>query len=151
MTKVFCNSKDGNIIDAIVLSGNGEIGKYSRMTMAQLAVDHPDVMVDTAENAVSRYEQSMITPPVEITHDDFEYALSVLPPLNWVFNGEGDTESFKMSEFISGNITAIYARIGSSFFKMHDQYLKPHEDIVRLIQQTHNLEELHSGSLKANP
>lgn len=48
------------------------------------------------------------TPVREITPDDFNYALEVLPPLD--FRQEGGYLSFKMSEFYTADLTSIYVR-----------------------------------------
>jgi hypothetical protein len=62
----------------------------------------------------------------------WEEMLEVLPPMN-MQRGK-DSSSFMMSEYWSGNITRIFARIGSGdksrYFEMRDVDTLTHEEIT---------------------
>lgn len=56
----------------------------------------------------------------EIDETSFNEALNSLPPMDWV--RKGGVESFKLSEFIAGNIVWIYCRVGERYFRFYDSY-----------------------------
>ena len=79
------------------------------------------------ENTKKKYIKAYATP---ITATQFCDALNCLPPLQW--HRSYGSESFKMSEFLTGDITAIYVRRGDEYFTFNDHYsLKHHECLKR--------------------
>ena len=62
-------------------------------------------------------------PLKEISEEEYNYALNVLPPLKWcTING---VEEFLMSEFYTGVYTTQYARYNNKYYcKMVDAYDK---------------------------
>ena len=54
-------------------------------------------------------------PMVEITKEEYWEALECLPPLMWTKCGNGD-EFFFMSEFYSGNYTALFMKKGEKYY-----------------------------------
>ena len=96
----------------------------------------PGVERMTFDDALARQHEHWRSDPVEITYDEFQEALNVLPPEDW--NTWTMTESFKMSERTSGAITAIYVRIGSEpdqarYYCFSDSFTMKHTAIVRLV------------------
>ena len=68
----------------------------------------------------------------EITEEKWIYALEVLPPMDWVRH-QG-SESFKMSELTSGNLTAIYCRVGDKYYTLTEDVKMPHNKIIGMCQ-----------------
>ena len=73
----------------------------------------PDFVCIPLEDAIDQIhdaqEGTYIKPWKEITEDEWDYALGVLPPEKWkTVNG---VNLFRMSEYMIGNITAHYAAI----------------------------------------
>lgn len=90
---------------------------YQR-TLEEMREEYPGVELVNLEEFVEKAEQAAITDPVEITKEQFDYALEVLPPYGWEC---GETESFYMSEFVTGNITTHYVRLYKRFFSFNDR------------------------------
>lgn len=132
--KVFC-SPHHMVIDLAIEQEDGTlIGMYSHETVDQLGQRYPGIFIDTLENSVKRQEDAHKTAPVEITEAQFYEALECLPPINWIH--KGDSETFKMSEFVSGRITGIYARIGKRHFRFNDVNSMKHVEIIEKITET---------------
>ena len=75
---------------------------------------------------MSQFSLSVVTP---IDAARFDHFLNVLPPVDWQGLG-GFAESFKMGEFLHGDITTVLCRIGSQHFHMTAHYRVPHRVIV---------------------
>jgi hypothetical protein len=121
--KVFYTpARDGcmpKVIDAVVLIDGEERGAYSLETLAQLAVRYPGVLVGDSEIVERERETAMRTEPEACTEEQFWDALECLPPLDWQCRGGG--ESFKMVERLSGRMTRIYARTGTTYWSFVDR------------------------------
>lgn len=72
------------------------------------------------------------TSPQEITAEEWDYALNVLPPMDWTRSAG---QSFKMSEMEYGRITAIFCTLGSRYFKFNDVCTLKHHEIVAKVTQ----------------
>jgi hypothetical protein len=75
--------------------------------------------------------------PWPITRERWWEMLECLPPCAWV-RGSG-SESFYVSELLSGDIAAHFVRIGDRYFELQASYRTPHASKVemcrRLMQQ----------------
>jgi hypothetical protein len=124
--------------------GKGEDGvlrsKITGETIEDLGKRYPGVIVGDLEAVAMATEQAMIRPPTRITRDKFIEMLEVLPPEDWQQRrgaaGVPSSESFKLVEYFSGNITSIYARIGGEYFEMLDRGTLSHEQIVEKCKST---------------
>lgn len=58
--------------------------------------------------------------------------LEVLPPLDW--RGTADSQSFKLSEMYSGNITDIFAQCGARYFQMRNHVTITHNEIMEKVK-----------------
>jgi hypothetical protein len=97
----------------------GELfGMYSGDTVDEMKERTGAVLRD-ADEFIAESEKAMTTDPVEITEEQYEYALEVLPPCDWQ-HGNGN-QSFYMSEFYSGDVTTFYVRLG----KCHYSFMAP--------------------------
>ena len=92
----------------------GELfGMYSGDTVEEMKERTGAVLVD-ADKFVVESEKAMTTDPEEITEEQYQYALEVLPPYGW--EHRPFQESFYMSEFYSGDVTTFYVRLGKRYF-----------------------------------
>lgn len=125
-----------SIID--VINPRTGLGHCVDSTLAQCRDEYgPDVVIMDLDSAIEAVQQAQreefCTGPVEITAEAFEEALNVLPPVCWVGYQDGyeqNTESFKISEMLCGNLTSIYCRIGARYFTLTEKISTPHPDVV---------------------
>lgn len=121
---------DGCILDFI----NPSTGRsaIARRTLEEMQAVYPGAQVMEKEAAYIAKEAAdrdrYCKKPTPITAKDYQYMLCELPPMHW--RGNGNTESFKMSEFTTGNITAIYARIGEQHYALVDDASLTHDEII---------------------
>lgn len=127
-TPVFYQTGKAGIIDYGIVRNGVLTGAYSNETLEQMRVRYPDAILGELGPVAAASEDMFRSPPVEIDEDRWMEMLEVLPPVNWVCDSEG--ESFKLSERTSGNITAIFARIGERYFEMQDSAFMKHEQII---------------------
>ena len=121
------------IIDEAKINSQGAyIGVYSGETLEQIAARYPDAQIGDCDDIVATREAMMKTDPVEIMEDQYVDMLEVLPPEDFKFDTFGS--SFKMSEYLSGRITNIYATYGKRYFMLTDVASLPHSEIIRKIQ-----------------
>lgn len=85
-----------------------------------------DDAIDDAENA--RAKAFNAGKPQECTAEQFQEALEVLPPVQWT--ARKGTMSFKMSEAMSGTLTACYVKVQDKYFVLTDSYATKHEELV---------------------
>jgi len=105
-------------------------GQYSGKTLEETREEYPGVLLGESETIYTEWENSFKSPPVEVTEARFLEMLEVLPPVSWV-HGAANTESFKISERLFGDITAIFCKIGNRYFEMSDNIRMPHAEIVK--------------------
>ncbi|EPK6600585.1 hypothetical protein C4Y55_012020 [Klebsiella pneumoniae subsp. pneumoniae] len=79
-------------------------------------------------------EKSYVTAPVEIDVHAFHDALGLMYPMNWRSSENGECETFMLAEMICGNVTEIYARIGSRYYRMRDYSNLDHADILARVK-----------------
>lgn len=98
--------------------------------IAALACDYgSSLTLLTAEDALNRAEAPFISDCEEITDARFYEMFNVLPPAGWKTDSDG--ESFKMCEYTSGRITAIFVRIGARYVTFSDRMATPHRECCR--------------------
>jgi hypothetical protein len=103
-------------------------------TPEQCAQRHPGaVMMPVAQYEAQQmaHRESLMTDPEEIDADRWWYLLEVLPPLDW--RGGLGTESFKMSEFQTMDLTTCAVRVGSRYFTALRPVATTHEQLVALV------------------
>jgi nicotinamide mononucleotide adenylyltransferase len=102
-----------------MLHGNGR-GLWGRETVAEVRRKHPGqkVSVITWQEANKRARAAALSeyckPVEEITAEQFNEWLNVLPPENWQ-NGR-EVNIFRMSEYYTGKITRHVARVDGRYF-----------------------------------
>lgn len=87
-----------------------------------------DLVIISFEEAARRREEAFRQPVSETTRGHFWYSLECLPPVGW--HTASGVESFKISERYSGNLTAIFARLGNRYFTLRDDIRLPAEEIA---------------------
>lgn len=120
------------VVDVVVDGGDGvERGLYSSATRAELQAKYPGLEVCTRDEYREQATAAARKPPVEIDQEEFDRLLNVLPPQGWT--NRGGSESFKLSEYYTLDVTTICARIGDRYFQMRDRAGLRHEDIVAAV------------------
>ena len=109
-------------------------------TPEECAKRHPGAVM----MAVAQYEaqqmahrESLMKAPEEIDVNRWRYLLEVLPPLDW--RGGLGTESFKMSEFETMDLTTCAVRVGDRYFTAVRPVGTNHEQLVALVTAHFNL------------
>ncbi|EMB8480688.1 hypothetical protein VAH18_003511 [Providencia rettgeri] len=77
-------------------------------------------------------EQAAKTTPTEINLERFMDALAIMPPLDW--QGNNNTESFKLQEMVMGNVTDIFVKVDSRYFTFRDVSTLSHAQIVSRVR-----------------
>lgn len=101
--------------------------------LGNVQVSHPSARLSTHEEFKVEHDNSWRHPPCQITEEDYWHALEVLPPLGYVVQQNGRCESFKLRELQSGDMTAIFARSGDTYWRMMDNVSTPHEEIMEAV------------------
>lgn len=123
---IYC-TKSNRIIDTCLPGQDDADTKLARHNLTY----GPDLIVVPFSEAWDRHEAAAKTEPEEITLDTWNYALNVLPPVSW--KNDGGSESFKISERLTGAITAIYVRLGERYFTFNDDIRTPHAECCRRV------------------
>ena len=125
---VFYQPGKPGMID-LAIERNGVLtGGYSGETLEQIRLRYPAAEVGTLGAVCAASEDMFRSKPVRITEERFCEMLDVLPPEGWI--RRDGCESFKLCERTSGNITAIFARIGADYFEMQDSIFTKHDAII---------------------
>jgi len=120
------------IIDIMKKSKDGTLRSWvNGHTVEQVQARYPGCVLGELMTVVADTEEMNRTPPFPITEEDFIKALECLPPEGWT--NKGGCETFKMCEYFSGNITAIYARCGTKYYMMRDHATMTHDQILAAI------------------
>ena len=125
---------DHTIIDQINPL-NGRLINSDR-TLEEIKTVYPNAEIWDFDKAVMHYYESFKTEPIEITKNVFDERLKAIPPLLWVNHGK--TESFKMTEFLAGSITGIYARIEDKYYYLADEVILLHDQIIDKIKRVNS-------------
>ncbi|MFV0455623.1 MAG: hypothetical protein ACK5NQ_11640 [Pseudomonas sp.] len=133
MEKVFYVPGQPWAIDFAVERDGVTVSQISGETLEQVQARHPGAIVADYAEVCAQVEAQSKTEPRQIDAEDFDYALNVLPPVGWV--RESGCESFKMSEHTNGNVTAIYARLGDTFWTFQDVYTMKHAEIMEKVRE----------------
>lgn len=82
-------------------------------------LDFDDAVEQISKASTAKY----CKPWIEVTEDTYNEMLGVLPPLNWGRMG------FRMSEMLSGDITAHYVRLGGRYYFANRSMFTPWEKL----------------------
>lgn len=123
-----------SIIDVARTNDKGETVTYFHgETLEALKARYPNAQLGTIEEVTQIKERALRSDPVQITEDQYFYALECLPPLDWQVRGGG--ESFKMVERYSGRMTNIYAKLGNTYWQLMDVDTLPHAEIMAKVSE----------------
>ena len=84
---------------------------------------------EAVEVVQKRQEEQYCSPPIEVTAEQWDDALNVLPPRRW--RHDGHVEGFCMSEFLTGNLTAHYFRVGGKYYVATRPFPTPYNEIAK--------------------
>lgn len=134
MEKVFYVPGQPWVIDFAVDRADGlTVTQLQGHTLDQVLIRNPGAIITTYLEATAQIEAGCKTEPRQIDVGDFDYGLNVLPPVQWVHRD--DSESFKMSERTNGLVTAIYARVGNTYWKFEDICTMSHIEIIAKVRK----------------
>jgi hypothetical protein len=112
-------------------------GMLSGETLDQIRERYPTAQlmdIDEAyQQSASARHAKYVHGPKEITAERFEEMLNVLPPEGW--KRSTGSQSFKICERMTANLTAIFCEIGGRYFELCDDARNSHEWIVRECQK----------------
>jgi hypothetical protein len=131
-TRVFYQPGRAGIIDLAIERDGILTGAYSGESLEQTRIRYPGAEIGKLGPISEASEERFKHPPTEINEARFMEMLEVLPPVNWICDGE--SESFKLSERTYGNITAIFVRIEARYFELSDSIFLNHEQIIAKCQ-----------------
>lgn len=108
------------LLDAAFRDAEGVMrGMYSHKTCAELQQDYKSsVQLMRMCDFDKLHDEALRTEPEEITEAEYDEAFCVLPPMK--YHNLLGVESFRMTEFYSGNITTIYAMCEGRYWKFLD-------------------------------
>ena len=134
-THGFCGTRENGgiaLIDVATLNISGEwVGAYGGRTLEQTREEYADACVVTLEEYGTMQDAQYRRAVSEITADEYDYALCVLPPEGWTRDERG--ASFKCSGRSAGSITNIYAAVGGRYYALADDFTMPHDEIMRRV------------------
>jgi|SRR5471030_159668 len=133
------------IDDAEVRADGACVSVIAGLNLEQIQTKYPGAILTTLKAATDAIEAMCKTVPRPIDHVDFYYGKTVLK--NYGRARNGDSESFKMTEHKNGRITAIYARVGSSFWTFDDVAEISHEDIIERVRRLLSYQKMPEGEV----
>lgn len=122
-----------NVIDEALPDAQGTLrGRYSGRTMVELSQSYPSLQLGGLADVIAQQEAMLTTQPRQTSFEDFEQALGMLPPQDYV--GDAAGSSFKCQEHLSGRITAVHAMVDGKFYTFNDVCSITHAQIVEKIR-----------------
>lgn len=80
-------------------------------------------------------EKAAVKAPAEIDVHAFHDALGLMYRMNWRCSEDGECETFMLAEMFCGNVTEIYARIGTRYYRMRDYSNLEHAEILARVNE----------------
>lgn len=130
--RVFFDQVKVQIHDAVTTVDGVLYGRFSKLSEAEYKVKYPDMVVMDAVEAMALYEAKFLTPVSEITEEQFQDNLDVLPPSRWLSFAGG--EHFHICERIVSNIVLWNVRIGRSYYQFQDRTTLTTHEIAQRCQ-----------------
>jgi hypothetical protein len=123
-------------IDFVRETDDGQLVSQIRgLTQAELTQEcGREVLMTDLASYTDMAEEAYTTLPTQITEREFIDALNMLPPMRW--GRHLGLESFRCSEFYSGNITSIYARQsnGTCWTFRDNAYMTPQAILDKIME-----------------
>lgn len=103
----------------------GDVDLYTGKTVADYRNEGYHILSEADfDTLVKQYERSICGDWKEISAEEYDSALNVLPPLKW-YNG-----GFFCSEMLTGSISDFYQQIGNKFFVSLQDVYTPRREIL---------------------
>lgn len=116
------NNFKGNAITYLTESG---ICPYTGRTAASyIAEGYAILEEDEFFNMVASWEDSLCGDWKEVTEEDYDDALNVLPPVGWYGGG------FFMSERYTGNVSSFYQKLNGKYYSSLQRMSTPRKAIL---------------------
>jgi len=111
---------------------------FDQQTLDDVRVAYPDARVTTEREFKSLQHRHACTDPVEITADEYDDALGVMPPLNPT--RIPGSASFMLREMYVGSVTTIYVCLESGdgparCFKFRDKFTLTHRQVLERVER----------------
>lgn len=123
------------VIDGIVLDDetDTEYGHFSGETLDQIRARYApaELTIMALDEYTALHDAAFRSEPKPCTYEEYVVALECLPPEDW--RRVAGVESFKMSEYLSGGITTIYAKKGDRCWYWKDNATASAEAIAARI------------------
>lgn len=109
---------------------DGDAWLYTGKTAEQFAAEGYDVLNDEQfDELLERYHNGLCGRWKEVTEEEYNEQLNVLPPIGW--NGSG----FWMSEYTYGDVTAYYQRLDGRYYTSLQRMSTPRAEILASLRQ----------------
>lgn len=115
-------------IDSASLVNGQWVSELQQESLQQLRLRYPNAQLYERHEWIAAAEKALIRPPRRISEREFDDQLTILPPVNWVRTA--NTDSFQISERITGRIVHIYARYLGQHFHLVDRSTLTHAEII---------------------
>lgn len=134
------------LIDDIRVREDGVlVSALAGLTYIQVQDKYPGAVVTALADTVLAIEAMCKSVPRPIDAVDFYYAKTSLE--NYGRERNLDTESFKLTEHKNGRITAIYGRVGTSYWKFDDVGEMAHDNIIERIRRVEKCHQNAEGEV----
>ena len=136
-TRVLYSHRDGRVVTELTPENRCA---YSGQTLTEICAGEsparqlevmPLSLALTLSHQYAR--RRYCTGPKCITSAQFDEMLNILPPQLW--RGRLGTESFMLSEMITGDIGAFFVRIHNDYFRINEERTISHEQLVSMCYQ----------------
>jgi hypothetical protein len=111
-------SPSAKYCSAIDLARDGR-GAYSGKTLDDFRAEYPDIQIVDEDVSIQHDRNRKISPPREITEDEYTDLLECLPPCKWG-RGEFGGSAFHVSERITYDIVTWCVKLGDKHYRFDD-------------------------------
>lgn len=140
MEKAFHVCGNPWVIDVAIERPDGVfVSQYGGLTLEEVQAQNPGAELMDYDEALALIEASCKTEPHQIDAERFDDCLNILPPVRWVING--DCESFLMSERTNGRVTAIFVKLGDTYWSFEDDCGLSHSEIIAKVRVVMDAQE----------
>jgi Asp-tRNA(Asn)/Glu-tRNA(Gln) amidotransferase C subunit len=125
-----------SFIDFAVWNGVEYVSQIQQETLEQVALRYPGAEIMEYEEVKALHDIAMVAkyvkPLKEVDEERFDEMLNVLPPAGWV--RDGSTQSFKLVERTTGELTTIMVRYAGKYYEYTGSYKTRHADIIEYVR-----------------
>jgi len=120
------------VIDFVIERADGvAVSVLHGLTLEEIRAYSPGVIVTSHQEACAQINAGRKAGPLRISAEDYDYVSGLIPSDRRISDGE--SESFVMGERASGRVTAIYARVGGSYWHFAGIDTMSHSEIITAV------------------